>query len=127
MHMRTRLETLRTRLTMSWIELQKKLDISESTLYFLRTGARKPSPALLRKIVALEIAAGITHPEPQSQPHPIIVKETPPPYGKENVSISEKTLHDQEIVATLDHVIAELDTLRRLLIERRNTNQSGKD
>jgi prophage antirepressor-like protein len=73
--MKARLERLRAGMLLTWKELQNRLEISESTLYFLRSGARKPSPKLLRKIVAMEVEAGLTKP-----PDTLAVRETQPGY-----------------------------------------------
>ena len=73
--MKPRLERLRGAMLLTWKELQNRLEISESTLYFLRSGARKPSPKLLRKIIALEQDAGLEKP-----PATLAVRESMPGY-----------------------------------------------
>lgn len=54
-----RLENLRQALTLNWGELAAKLEISRAMLDFIRTGARNPSPKILRKIELAEIEAGL--------------------------------------------------------------------
>ena len=54
-----RLENLRKALTLNWGELAAKLEISRAMLDFIRTGARNPSPRVLRKIEQAEIEAGL--------------------------------------------------------------------
>lgn len=57
--MPNRLENLRKALTLNWGELAAKLEISRAMLDFIRTGARNPSPRVLRKIEQAEIEAGL--------------------------------------------------------------------
>jgi transcriptional regulator with XRE-family HTH domain len=61
-----RLGALRTALMLNWRELYERLGISERTLHYLRTGARNPSPKVLRRITELEAEAGIVSPRPVS-------------------------------------------------------------
>lgn len=47
---------------LNWRELYERLGISERTLHYLRTGARNPSPKLVRRIVELERESGLASP-----------------------------------------------------------------
>jgi transcriptional regulator with XRE-family HTH domain len=49
-----RLETLRKSLNLNYGELAEALDLSRSMLDFIRSGKRKPSPKILRKMEELE-------------------------------------------------------------------------
>ncbi|MDZ7317468.1 MAG: hypothetical protein ONB24_15255 [candidate division KSB1 bacterium] len=61
--MADRLERLRRQLVLDWGGMCRYLGIKRSMLHYLRTGARNPSPKLLRKIIEAERAAGLLPPE----------------------------------------------------------------
>ena len=54
-----RLEKLKEAKTLSWGELCDLLQVNRSMMHYLRTGERKPSPKLLRRIEEAEKEAGI--------------------------------------------------------------------
>ncbi len=63
----THLESLKTRLTLNWGELAERLEISRAMLDFIRSGVRRPSAKLARRIMEVERDAGInTHNEPST-------------------------------------------------------------
>lgn len=49
-----RLEDLRARLSLSWRELAAQLGVGETMLHYLRTGQRRASPKLHRRVCELE-------------------------------------------------------------------------
>jgi transcriptional regulator with XRE-family HTH domain len=55
----TRLSALREALVLNWGELAEHLEISRSMLDFLRRGERHASPSLERRILGLEVQAGL--------------------------------------------------------------------
>jgi transcriptional regulator with XRE-family HTH domain len=73
---RDRLDKLRLTLMLTWNELQERLGVSESMLYFMRTGERQPSPKLMRRIMELEREAGIVTDPPKR----LLVSERPAEY-----------------------------------------------
>ena len=91
-----RLERLRAAQVTSWSELCKTLGIGATMLHYLRSGARNPSPKLMRRIVELEIEAGIATPK-----EVLAVREAPAQYGP------EKQLNKVE----LKHLVSELETI----------------
>ena len=72
----SRLDGLKETMTLTWGELSTRLQLSRAMLDFMRTGARNPSPKVLRRITELEVEAGIATPRP---PH-TVVKESPVDY-----------------------------------------------
>ena len=101
---RDRLEKLRSTLLLTWTELQERLGVSESMLYFMRTGDRHPSPKMLRRIVELETEAGLTQPVPS----PMMVRETPGVY-----SVTRPTNHLN--IVDLKHDLEQIEALARAL------------
>jgi transcriptional regulator with XRE-family HTH domain len=113
--LKTRLEHLREALTLTWTELQERLGVGESMLYFMRTGARNPSPKVLRRITELEVEAGIATPRP---PH-IVVKESPVEY---TVTRERKQLDIVELKRQVAALKRQLATLERTLEEADHAN-----
>jgi hypothetical protein len=112
--MNERLETLKSRLTLNWGELQKALDISESTLYFLRTGARNPSPKLQRRILELEQKAGLSPAgAPGSPVQETAVKQQGDAPEKEQIIDARSEV--REIAAVLRDLAARIDRLEKTL------------
>ncbi len=105
--MNARLETLREKMTCSWGELQKALGVSESTLYFLRKGARNPSPKLLRRMIALEHQAGIA---PAVFPG-AGVREHPGEYRVENTGKEVNKLEAFQEIKRIRESLAKLEKL----------------
>jgi hypothetical protein len=105
---RDRLEKLRSTLLLTWTELQERLGVSESMLYFMRTGDRHPSPKMLRRIMELESGAGIRSPP---VPHPTLVREPPMEYrvGVERKHIDIQAVRQQ--VTDLKRQVAALEKL----------------
>jgi transcriptional regulator with XRE-family HTH domain len=89
---------------LTWNELQERLGVSESMLYFMRTGARNPSPKMLRRIMELETEAGISQPVPS----PMMVRETP---GVYSVTRPAKHLN----IVDLKHDLEQIEALARAL------------
>lgn len=106
--MKGRLEKLRSALMLTWGELQQRLSISESMLYFIRTGARQPSPKLLRRIIELEKEAGIE----ADPPRRLQVREAPSEYV---VSVERKPLDIVAVRKQVEQLEAQLLALKKLL------------
>lgn len=73
-------------------------------LDFMRTGARNPSPKMLRRIMELEVEAGLQRP----LSHPMLVRESQADYSH---SVDSKHLHITELkrqVAVIERQLAEL-------------------
>jgi hypothetical protein len=73
-------------------------------LHYLRTGERKPSPKLMRRIMELETEAGISQPVPS----PMMVRETP---GVYSVTRPAKHLN----IVELKHDLEQIEALARAL------------
>jgi hypothetical protein len=73
-------------------------------LHYLRTGARNPSPKVLRRIMELEVESGLVVPPT----HPIAVRESHPVYS---TNVHTKQLDIVELrckIAELDRLSVEL-------------------
>ena len=99
-----RLDALRSALVLNWREFYERLGISERTLHYIRTGARNPSPKLLRRIMELETEAGLTEPVPS----PMMVRETPGVY-----SVTRPTKHLN--IVDLKHDLEQIEAVARAL------------
>jgi transcriptional regulator with XRE-family HTH domain len=105
---RDRLDKLRLKLMLTWNELQERLGVSESMLYFMRTGARHPSPKMLRRIMELETEAGLS----VFPSRPLLVKESPVEYTP---SVERKHLDIVQIRRQVTEMERQLAALKRLL------------
>lgn len=102
------LEALRSALVLNWREFYERLGISERTLHYLRTGARNPSPKILRRIADLEREAGIgTDP-----PRRLQVREASSEYV---VSVDRKPLDIVAVRKQVEQLEAQLTALKKLL------------
>ena len=111
--MKARLDRLRDSLMLSWGELQNRLDISESMLYFIKKGARNPSPKLMRRIVELEQEAGLSKPSASSM---TIVESA----GEYHVEAGKKAVNMLELLQDVKRIEEQVHTLRTKIEEALN-------
>ena len=106
----SRLDGLKETMTLTWGELSTRLQLSRAMLDFMRTGARNPSPKVLRRITELEVEAGIATPRPP----PIVVKESPVEY---TVTRNRKPLDIVELKRQVAAMKRQLASLERTIEE----------
>jgi hypothetical protein len=93
---------------LTWTELQERLGVSESMLYFMRTGARKPSPKMLRRITELEREAGIG----TYSPRRLLARE---PSADYNPSVERKPLDIVAVRQQVSDLKRQIELLEKLL------------
>ena len=111
----SRLERLKFSQEWTDEQLADRIGVSRRMLWLNRTGKKPISAKTLWKLQQQESlptnpATGIAPQEPT--PKPLFLRESAPPYGKENIQISDR---NEKILSTLDRVIADLQDLRNLL------------
>jgi transcriptional regulator with XRE-family HTH domain len=112
-----RLGRLRAARTLSWGELRKDLDVGETTLHYLKTGERNPSPKLLRRIEAAERAAGLVPSGPDSRL--TIPEPRAKPGSSDMVSRAGRSLSSlrADLAAMRAKILAEFERLEKRLDE----------
>ena len=105
--MEERLQRLCERRTQSWKELAESLSIGSTMLHYLRTGARNPSPKVLRKIIELETEAGLVSPVPSR----LLVKESEVSYTTKREAKHIDIVEIRRQVADLKRQVASLEKL----------------
>ena len=111
--MKARLDRLRDSLMLSWVELQKRLDISESMLYFVKTGARNPSRKLMRRITELEQEAGL-------RPHTLAVQVVKESAAEYDANPKAKELNMLELLQDVKRIEENVVALRKRVEEAIN-------
>lgn len=117
--MRDRLQALKEKLHLEWGELADRLEISRSMIDQMRGGSRSAGPKLERRIVDLEIQAGIVEaPTPYTQG--TMVCESPAPYNAQRPASVEDPKTNQimaELRALTDQIKLLTHTMN-LMMER---------
>jgi transcriptional regulator with XRE-family HTH domain len=90
-----------------WKELASTLGITVTMLHYLRTGARNPSPKLLRRINELETEAGLVSPVPSR----LLVKESEVSYTTKREAKHIDIVEIRRQVADLKRQVASLEKL----------------